>query len=191
MRVIDASNKDIKNFANEVYRTFRTNIDQADKIMVVGVASGGVPLAESVYLNLGDNRNKKYTEICCQRPITHKKESGVFSWLFNIVVSLSPKFVLNKLRVIEHVFLSNNRTPEREVKLSDDIIFSDYNLVIVVDDAIDSGFSLRQVVDFISKSNKGEIVTAVYVTTQKKPVYVADYSKHQDVLVRFPWSKDA
>lgn len=191
MKVIDATKQDINDFANEVCGTFRTNIAQADKVLVVGVASGGLPLAKNVFLNLSDNKNKKYTEISCQRPSTQKKESGMFSWLFNMIISLSPKFVLNKLRVIEHVLLSKKRTPKREVKLNQDIVFSDYNLVIVVDDAIDSGFSLKQVVNFIAKLTSSDIVSAVYVTTQKKPVYTADYSKHQDILVRFPWSKDA
>lgn len=59
--------------------------------------------------------------------------------------------------------------------------------IIVVDDAIDSGTSIKSVLNFLNGLGYTNIFTAVLTTTSSKPIYQADYS-HFNHLITFPWS---
>lgn len=188
MNVIDATNKDLALFSKDVIK--HLDINSFEQILVVGVASGGVPIAKIVSQQLGNNAT--YFEVKCQRPSTKTKEQGLFSKVFDLIIKVSPKFILNILRNIEHIMLSKKRPPERVVipvvPLNTEVPF---DCILIIDDAVDSGYSLEKVVNFFKAKANIPLFSAVYVTTQKDPVFKADFSYKNNVLVRFPWSKDA
>lgn len=188
MKVIDATNKDLDLFSNDLIN--HLDMNSFGKILIVGVASGGIPIAKIVTQKLGNKAT--YFEVKCQRPSTKSKEHGLFSKLFNLAIKVSPKLLLNILRNIEHIMLSKNRPSERVViplvPLNKELSF---DCILIIDDAVDSGYSLEKVVSFFKAKVNLPLFSAVYVTTQKAPVFKADFSYKQNVLVRFPWSKDA
>ena len=59
--------------------------------------------------------------------------------------------------------------------------------ILLVDDAIDSGVSIKSVVKFLNERGDHNILTAVITTTSSDPIYQADYS-HFNKLLTFPWS---
>ena len=65
--------------------------------------------------------------------------------------------------------------------------------LLVVDDAVDTGFSLKAVYDFLLAHGyeRDEIRTAVLTTTQEDPVWRPDISLFEQVTFAFPWSYDS
>ena len=137
-----------------------------------------------------------YAEIRIQRKDTHKKEHGV---LHKILQSL-PYFLLNWLRMAEMLYeevKAKKKNPKREgiVSFSDEVnacLESGGRNVLVVDDAIDTGATLKLVKDTIMEKYPNTIVKiAVITVTSKHPIIDADYCLYHDrTLLRFPWSND-
>ncbi len=67
------------------------------------------------------------------------------------------------------------------------------NRILVVDDAVDSGATLRAVISKLTATYPDkEIKTAVITVTAEAPVFMPDYYLyHNSTLVRMPWSIDA
>lgn len=65
--------------------------------------------------------------------------------------------------------------------------------VLIVDDAIDSGATLMQMVTALRVVGveRENVRIACITETTRNPVVRADYVKHRGVLCRFPWSGDA
>ena len=62
---------------------------------------------------------------------------------------------------------------------------------MLVDDAIDSGSTIRNAEKFLQTKNKNwNIKIAVITQSFKQPVRKADYQIYNKILVRFPWSND-
>lgn len=65
--------------------------------------------------------------------------------------------------------------------------------LLIVDDAIDTGHTLKAVLDFLraNRYSREEIKTGVLTTTGSAPACKADVSLFEDVLFTFPWSYDS
>lgn len=192
MEVINFDEDCFKSFYKRIY----DEISFFDEILVIGVASAGVPIQEGLadYLLSCDIKVEQAT-IKCSRPSTNIKKSNSFmSRTIKFFLSILPIFFLDMLRVLEHKFLSrrqlmNNR---RELSWIKSPVKDNYNLVIIVDDAVDSGHSIKIVLDSVNTLlNYEAILTAVIVETQKNPIFSPDVSMYKNVLIRFPWSLDA
>ncbi|WP_273004153.1 phosphoribosyltransferase family protein [uncultured Marinobacter sp.] len=193
MKVLDADDEMLKSFCSEAIDFF--NLGEKRSVLIIGVESGGVPIAEALFEEVKNLTRTSISFVRCSRPSTKKKKEGVIGRIFRSVIRIFPKFFLNFLRNVEHSFLSLKRPPEREVTsiLAD---YSEYDTVIVVDDAVDSGYSLKSVVSHIMDLAAGNasdvsVRSAVFVVTQKNPVFEPDFSFKKGVLVRFPWALDA
>ncbi|SMC44196.1 phosphoribosyltransferase family protein [Moheibacter sediminis] len=194
MKVLDFKKDGFINFLNE---NFQELIEVNKKILVLGIADGGIPVAEIVYQFF---KNKTQNEINLdfikvQRPSTkQKKANPITEKSLKFVFSILPKFVLDYLRIFEHKKFSKRSQSdlEREIKLNSKINFSLYNLILVVDDAVDSGASMKTVVDFVKEKTENSVVVKAVsvVLTQQNPIFLPDYFWLRDVLIRFPWSLD-
>lgn len=193
MNVLDF---DILEFNNFIKRTIIEEIIPFKKILVLGIAEGGIPIADIVFESLKNNElivSRSFIKV--QRPSTIKKKKSKFTRkLLKSIFLVSPKFVLNYLRIREHKILSKRLENDlvREIKLNSNIDFSLFDFVLIVDDAVDTGTSMKKTVDFVKeKAPKTTIVkTLSVVVTQNNPVYLPDYFWIRDVLIRFPWSLD-
>jgi len=65
--------------------------------------------------------------------------------------------------------------------------------ILVVDDAIDTGHSIKAVIDFLITHGyeRGKLRTAVITTTQENPVWSPDISLFEQITFAFPWSYDS
>jgi len=191
MQVVDVTGNDIENYASSLYDYLVGRGVPLDDVVVLGVASGGVPIAEKVRDRLSLNgHSPHFREVVCRRPFTKVKKESYLSSIFLSVLKAMPRFMLDLMRVVEHAVNSRKRTVGREVVFSE--AFSDAETVIIVDDAVDSGYSLKRVFDEVkAMSSSNIIITSAYVVTQENPVFHPDFVVLEKSLARFPWSLDA
>lgn len=190
MKVVDLSYSGLedvcKGIAEDIMMDSKFEFDIA-----IGIASGGIPVANLLtkYLN-----NIPVAHVRASRTTTSMKSASMIK---ELILRL-PRPVLNLLRVIEHFVQVRNPTGvDRNVSVDADtlklISSQSVRNILIIDDAVDSGRSLVQVVNFIRKHNLNcHIATcAVVVTSLRRTSHKPDYFKYSDVLIRFPWAADA
>lgn len=194
MKVLDF---DLQKFKEFVKQVLVNDAKSFDNILVLGIAEGGLPIAQIVYDTLNEHLNSSVSQgfIMVQRPSTkNKKKSETTQKFIKSIFSITPKFILNYLRIREHKKLSKRSKSDlqREIKWNEEPNFSRFDLILIVDDAVDSGASMKKTLDFVKEkvNNSTILKTVSVVVTQKKPVYMPDYFQFRDVLIRFPWSLD-
>lgn len=189
MKVINVFGSD---FESTCKRLSLLTVDFTPDILI-GVLTGGGYVGREVAKMFAKSH---YTEICLHRGSSEKKRK------FHADVALKriPYWLLNILRVAEVVYYEwkvKFVKPERkgEVRFEDAIaakLNEGKKKVLIVDDCIDTGYTLKTIIDIINRDFPGnEIKIAVITTAHKHPVVKADYSLYNRVLVRFPWSFDA
>lgn len=113
-----------------------------------------------------------------------------------------PYFITDRLRVLEAHVLGRLRKPDtsdlfaplpRDVSEILRSIRSPVPIrLLVVDDAVDSGRTLRRIVNELQcvQDAGGEIRTAVITVTRAHPLIRPDFHLYDGVICRFPWSYD-
>ncbi len=165
--------------------------------IVIGVLTGGGYVGREVSKYLNRSKEHIYAEVHVQRKDTKKKGKG----LVHKILQTLPYFLLNWLRMAEmhyEVIKAKKGNPKREgvISFSDEVVeclnSNAYSKVLIVDDAIDTGATLKLVKDKIIETYPEAIVRiAVITVTSNYPLIDADYCIfHDRTLVRFPWSND-
>lgn len=194
MKVVNFDQKVFDSFLQKNLEKF---LDENGNCLVVGIKEGGIPIAKMVVKQLQKESSAKidFVSVTCQRPSTKRKKSNQ---LIKITLQKSfkilPQSILNKLRVIEYKYLLHKaENNSREITFPDNFDWKVYDKILVVDDAVDSGNSLRSVLEKIEQEiiiPKTNIISLTVVVTNKQSVIVPDYYLYSDILIRFPWSLD-
>lgn len=144
-------------------------IERAGKII-------GEPLAKLM--------NVKTADIKAERP------GGIFKKKLSKIFYFVPYRIIQKIKYLELKCNINRINRNRSIVLKENIDM--YKNLLVVDDAIDSGETVKQVVDFIRNSNrKTNIKVAAITTTNKVPLVTPDYFLYKNTVCNFPWSIDS
>ena len=191
MKVVNFDQEVFESFLDEKLKDF---LIENSSVLIIGIKEGGIPIAELVK----SNKKKKtsiqldFITIKSQRPSTKsKKKSSIVKYLLKNLFKVLPQFFLNQVRIYEHKFLMNNKNQDREVNFPQNLNFIKYDKILVVDDAVDSGYTLKNVVEKLEKNNSSaKIYSLAVVVTDKNAVKIPDYYLYSDVLIRFPWSLD-
>jgi len=149
--------------------------------VVLGIESGGKYVAEQILPGL------PHCSIALRRPSTDMKGG-----LITKVLQRLPRKVADVLRVIEARMLEMRgaRTIHYDGPMPEEL--SGANSVLVVDDAVDSGATMMAVLEAVRGYCPGAVVhTAAIVVTTANPMIKPDVTLYEDVLIRFPWSKDS
>jgi len=166
-------------FARECRRLERLAGTAPD--LVVGIASGGVHVAERIF------PAAPHVSVSCRRPSTATKTrmEPVFK-----LIRLLPLAVRDRLRVFEATRLRRSRPhPMPSVNVPDAARHA--RDILVVDDAVDSGATMRAVTEAIRTANPGaRIRTAAITVTTPMPLIWPDMTLYTNVLIRFPWARD-
>lgn len=153
--------------------------------LIVGITYGGARVAELMFENV------EHCEVTCRRRSSeHKDRAGL---LFSVIKRL-PLGCRNMLRIAEARFLrSRSRSTVVALAPKATSAISQAKRVLVVDDAVDSGTTLKAVLDAISNiPGKRVVATAAVTVTTSKPVVMPDFCLYNNsTLIRFPWAKDA
>lgn len=193
MKVVNFDQKVFDSFLQKNLEKF---LDENGNCLVVGIKEGGIPVAKMVVKQLQKESSSKidFVSVTCQRPSTKRKKSNQ---LIKITLQKSfkilPQSILNRLRVIEYKYLLHKaENNSREITFPINFDWKKYNKILVIDDAVDSGYSLKNVLDKIEKeiNTKTSVISLTVVVTNKESVIVPDYYLYSDVLIRFPWSLD-
>ena len=159
--------------------------------LVVGICTGGAMVAKQLLASGVLRAN--YAELTAQRPSTHYKKKI----RLDLLLCWLPKWLCNLLRIIEVkrnvMAFDPLRVTQRHVVLADEdkIMICMAKRLLVIDDAVDSGATLRTVCEFLQHINpNAELRTAVLTVTFPAPLQQPDFSLYRNVLLRFPWSAD-
>ena len=108
---------------------------------------------------------------------------------FRIILRWLPKRVTDLMRRIEEKSNIHNVKSERNVYIEGQFP-PKRNNILLVDDAVDTGNSLKAVVNFlVSKGyHQDSLHSIVLTTTRKHPEYRADISLFNGISFAFPWS---
>jgi len=186
MKVIDLTNAEIEKNCESLILQFDCRFD-----LVVGIAEGGRLIAEIISRKL----NLPLLLVIRQRKLTQYKSKT------KNILKYIPEKILNIIRIIENrcyeilIKIRKNETQEDEITIiSNELSFFENHQIkniLLVDDAIDSGATVRNVEKFLQTKNKNwNIKIAVITQTFNRPARKADYQIYNKVLVRFPWSND-
>lgn len=109
-----------------------------------------------------------------------------------IILRYLPRAVTHLLRDIEFKSKVHTIKNERSVYIESELPPKGKN-ILLVDDAIDTGYSLKAVLDFLIAKGyrRDHIKTAVLTTTQNDVICRADISLFDQVSFAFPWSYDS
>lgn len=165
--------------------------------LIIGVLTGGGYVGRNLYNYLKkDNPQLLYKETKLQRGSTKLKSKS------NIKIFLKklPYSFLNIIRILEVEILELKAkfiTPSRYGTLELDkesinFLKEGNKNVLIVDDCIDTGMTLKIIKDYISKefNQSNDIKLAVITTAHRHPIVTADFSLYNRVLIRFPWAYD-
>ena len=184
MRVITLDNTSLETHCESLADKIRKAGYQPD--LILGVQTGGAVIAEKVFSILG-SKNSRLSFCHPIRKSTSKKKSFLKDHLKKL-----PRFVLDFLRIIEYKFLfnRNERRNFASIELPSDL--SDYKSILIVDDAVDSGATLKALTEKINAEYpEMQIKTAALTVTGADSAYMPDFYIYNDkTLLRFPWSAD-
>lgn len=163
---------------------------------IIGVLTGGGYVGKEISKKLSEYSKHQYIEIRVQRKDTKKKENGIR----HVILQNLPIFLLNWLRMLEMIvedLKARKNNPKREGKVElpndiDQLLKSGKHNVLIVDDAIDTGATLKLIKETLEvKYPLTDTRIAVITVTSNHPLIDADYCLfHDRTLVRFPWSND-
>lgn len=154
--------------------------------LVAGIASGGVYVAELMLAGV------KHCAVGCRRPSSKAKDSHSALWR---IVRRMPLWLRDMLRRAEARMLarrSKPTLPEARIDVEDRAAIKSATRILIVDDAVDSGATMKTVSDILRQINpQAQIATASITVTTRNPLVSPDYRLFADLrLIRFPWSKD-
>ena len=170
--------------------------------ILVGIRTGGFVVAEAM-IAAAAHDCPLLLPITRRRASTARKSGN--AWIGKLLRRL-PYSVTDRIRLLEHRAIAGRRarrkaaaTPDKLWEpdaaeagaLADAIRARPGARVLVVDDAVDTGTTLRAVRALIlSIDPRADVRSAVLVTTTDAPIAKPDMSLFNDVLCRFPWSHD-
>ena len=155
--------------------------------VLVAIRTGGAYLGAEL-CRVWQLPPERYVEVELQRPSTAAKQG-----LIARIISRLPRKVADWLRVVEATVLSwMPRKPRRFEYTAEQLARLPQGArILVVDDAVDSGMTMQAVVNATAAAIGSVPATAAIVVTCADPAIRPDFSLYNNVLIRFPWSKDA
>ena len=128
--------------------------------------------------------------------ISATREGNSLKEIVGPLVSLLPNFVRNFLISMELKSNTHDRNTERKIcfhQSFENIHQDSIQKIIVVDDSVDTGHSMKQVVDAISnKMNHVQIkVAGLNVWDKSEDVIKTDFALYRNTVIKTPMSKDS
>ncbi len=129
---------------------------------------------------------------CSISGIHSKRSGGALKSKVKIILRYLPGFVTHLLRRLELKSNIHEIKKDRNVYCEKDLPPTDKK-ILIVDDAIDTGYSLVAVLEFLEKHGcrKEMLKTGVLTTTGTKQVIRSDFSLFDQIICAFPWSYDS
>lgn len=163
--------------------------------IIIGIRTGGYVIAEIMAKAL--QQKPLLLAISRQRNGTQKKSKVK---CLKKILSFLPYGVTDYLRIIEHKYLHSKPATQQSFSPNIDELATlrgalrtrENYKILIVDDAIDSGETMKAVLDVVrAEANPASIIkTAAITVTTDSPLVQPDYALYRHVLCRLPWSFD-
>jgi hypoxanthine phosphoribosyltransferase len=160
---------------------------------VIGIATAGNHVARSLVKWL--HRGVPLLEIGARRSSTGVKERiGLRHWLARL-----PDSYTSELRRLENRLITRRLNPDRRVSMRGEQISLLMTLdgtrasVLVVDDCVDTGASLKAVLAFVRDRVGPDtaVYSAALTSTIEHPLVQPDFKLYENTQFRGPWSHDS
>lgn len=194
MQILTLDSTALQSATTELANQMRHKDLQPD--VIVGIKSGGWHVAKEMQKQFP---TCPIAGIRSSRPSTKLKRRFKFKNILRIL----PYAITNQLRLLEHKKIEKNYfsgVGKKNRGISEDdatalirrLPAGKEIKILIVDDAVDSGETLRSVSNYINEktSNQAKIFTAAITTTFIDPIQKPDFSLYYRTLCRFPWSDD-
>lgn len=168
-----------KDWASEVKKEFNADL-------VIYIAKGGYLVAKP----FSDIFNVPLVGVKAER-----KGNKVKDLIMPLIVKL-PNFVLNILRKIELKTNIHDKYTERNIVLFEELNSIDKNSIkniLIVDDSVDTGYTMKLVVDKINEVFEDVNVKTAAINVWKKSgnIIKTNFYLYEDTIIRTPMSKDS
>jgi adenine/guanine phosphoribosyltransferase-like PRPP-binding protein len=190
MKVIDLS--DEERFQGACIRLWRLVASESKPQLIVGVETGGARVAAV----MGRESGLPVVTVTRQRSLTRAKQTVAVRYALKWL----PRHLLDRFRLMESRLREARFNRSGGVLGSRRVVMAAGALnalstgaqdVLVVDDAVDSGATLADVVARIRAVNDDlTIRTAVLCNTFRSPGFEADTVLYRGAIVRGPWATD-
>ena len=148
--------------------------------MVLGIESGGRYVAEKVFTDV------PHCYVTLRRPSTAAKTG-----LMRRLVRKLPRAVNDALRILESRMLMLRHAKPIAFSGTLPAAVTAATHILVVDDAVDSGVTMRSIQDAVKAYNPSACVECAAITvTTRRPLVTPKFHLY-NCLIRFPWSADA
>ena len=166
------------------------SVSLAKRVLAKDYAVDHVLYLERAGLFVGDVIAKYFD--CTISGIYASRSGGLVKSKVKDLLRILPRCFTHLLRKIEIYSNFHQVKKDRHVHIKG-VCPSPGKNILIVDDAIDTGFSFKSVYDFLilKDHNPGKIKTAVLTTTSDTPIFKADISLFNRKTFAFPWSFDS
>lgn len=152
--------------------------------LIIFIAKGGYLIGKTIseYLNVP------------MIGITAERGGNNFKNLFSALLPYIPRCICKVLRKFEIKSNYHNLHSDRKIKLLDNNFeISKFRNILIVDDSVDTGMSMKKVINEIKLIIPHVIIktAAINVLTNSKKIIKIDFCNHKDVIMCTPMSKDS
>lgn len=128
--------------------------------------------------------------------ISASREGNGLKEIFGPIVSFMPNFIRNFLISVELKSDTHSKNTERKIHMHEGLEMLDkekFHHILIVDDSVDTGHSMKQVVNVISSMfANAEIKTAgLNVWDKSKSIIDTDFALFKNTVIKTPMSKDS
>lgn len=128
--------------------------------------------------------------------ISASREGNGLKEIFGPIVSVMPNFIRNFLISVELKSDTHSKNTERKIHMHKGLEMLDkekFHHILIVDDSVDTGHSMKQVVNVISSMFvNAEIKTAgLNVWDKSKSIINTDFALFKNTVIKTPMSKDS
>lgn len=183
MKYIELSRKDIeeqcKDWAKEIQKSYQPDL-------IVYVAKAGYLIGRE----MKDVFNVPLVGISATR------EGNALKEVIGPIISRMPNFVRNILISLELKSDTHSKNAERQIHFHEGLEkmkSSNIQSILVVDDSVDTGHSMKQVVDAIH-SLFGDVeikIAGLNVWDKSRSIIDSDFALYKNTVIKSPMSKDS
>ena len=181
MEYIELSLENVKEKSNELNKMIMK--DKFDYELVIFIAKGSYPIARELSLL----NNVPLLEISATR------KGGKIKKIIKPLMKVVPKKILISLRKKEMNSTYHEKNNDRNITF-DENNYKKYlscNKILLVDDSIDSGYSIIEVKKVLEKYFSSADIKVAVFNTMKKSIIKPEFTLYEDTMICGPWSNDS
>lgn len=122
-----------------------------------------------------------------------ERQKGNLKKIIAPLLKIIPSLIKKVLREFEVKSNTHKKNSERKVTFEEKDLkeLLKYKRVLLVDDSIDTGNTIKQIVDYLKKYELEIKVAGINVFSMSEEVIKLDYYNYKDTLLNGPWSNDS